>query len=208
MNKNILYIYTSKLKCNILLLYNNNIIKSKKYSYKNHLNVILKELNNIIKNNNININNINLISSINDPINISSIKFGLSISQGLSIGLNIPLIKLSLYEIILYKIKKKNIKNNNNNNILIIINITNNTFLLVICKLKLNKYKIKKYIYNLKEIINYIIYNQNINWIINTNNFKNKIKNFIYNKKIKFINYGYTNNEIIFDIINEKINIL
>ncbi|AZP36391.1 tRNA threonylcarbamoyladenosine biosynthesis protein TsaB [Candidatus Annandia adelgestsuga] len=102
----ILIINISHNICSVALVKNKNIYYLEKTCYKNGNKYILFMIKKILNYNNITIKNINAISFLNGPGHFTNVRVNISVAQGLSFGMNIPLISISILDVIAYKIYK------------------------------------------------------------------------------------------------------
>ncbi|UDG80376.1 tRNA (adenosine(37)-N6)-threonylcarbamoyltransferase complex dimerization subunit type 1 TsaB [Candidatus Annandia pinicola] len=107
----ILIINVNHKKCSVSLIINEKISYLENICYKNGNDHILLMIKEILNNNNLKINQLEAISFLNGPGHFTNIRMNISIAQGLSFGMNIPLISISILDIIAYKLyKKKKVK--------------------------------------------------------------------------------------------------
>lgn len=105
---NILTIDTSMKKCSVALLKSSNhqqsIDMSVEYNCSNKKDHhILVLINNLLKNNNIQLNEINLLACNKGPGNFTNIRNGVCLTQGLAFGLNLPTIGVSTLAMLAHK---------------------------------------------------------------------------------------------------------
>ncbi|XBC40559.1 MAG: tRNA (adenosine(37)-N6)-threonylcarbamoyltransferase complex dimerization subunit type 1 TsaB [Buchnera aphidicola (Nurudea yanoniella)] len=94
MSKTILAFHSSYFDCSISLLHNNNIYHENKKCNQNQTIYILPMIKNILKINFINLHEIKIIAISTGPGNFIGIRTSIAIAQGLSLGLNIPIVTL------------------------------------------------------------------------------------------------------------------
>ncbi|MFT8229645.1 MAG: tRNA (adenosine(37)-N6)-threonylcarbamoyltransferase complex dimerization subunit type 1 TsaB [Enterobacterales bacterium] len=105
----ILAIDTSTDSCSVALMYNtNNIVDDFNITNKKHEKNILPMINSLLIKSNISLNEINAIAYSRGPGDFTSIRVGLSVAQGLSIGANIPLIDVSTLSVLAEHSWRKN----------------------------------------------------------------------------------------------------
>lgn len=186
----ILVINVNHKKCSVSLIINENISYLENICYKNGNEHILLMIKEILNNNNLKIKQLNAISFLNGPGHFTNVRMNIIIAQGLSFGMNIPLISISILDVIAYKLYKKNtVKKilsiiNNNYNEVYIGKYQNIKGLWTIYKQKIS---INKF-FNIKKIISkpYL-------WLIVS------LKGYL---NIKLKNYLLLNNINLFNEIN------
>ncbi|WP_343183369.1 tRNA (adenosine(37)-N6)-threonylcarbamoyltransferase complex dimerization subunit type 1 TsaB [Buchnera aphidicola] len=107
----LLTFYNSKKICSVAIKYNNKIDYIYKFSEKNNHSTILLMINKILLKNFISLKDINYIAFSKGPGSFTGIRIAIIIAQGLSIGLNIPLIGISTLKILAEKGKQITKKN-------------------------------------------------------------------------------------------------
>ncbi|WP_343126377.1 tRNA (adenosine(37)-N6)-threonylcarbamoyltransferase complex dimerization subunit type 1 TsaB [Buchnera aphidicola] len=103
-NYTILALDTSFQNCSIALLHKNILYHFEELCIKNHEKRILKIIIKIIKYSKINFQEINFIACNTGPGHFTGIRISLTIANALSIGLKIPILNFSIFQILSEKI--------------------------------------------------------------------------------------------------------
>ncbi|UAJ65834.1 tRNA (adenosine(37)-N6)-threonylcarbamoyltransferase complex dimerization subunit type 1 TsaB [Candidatus Schneideria nysicola] len=97
----ILAIDTSSEVCSVALINHSKEIIEKMISIpKSHDQYILRMIDNLLKEANISIKHIDLIAFSQGPGNFISLRIGISVAQGIALGINVPLIGVSTLEML------------------------------------------------------------------------------------------------------------
>ncbi|XBC44155.1 MAG: tRNA (adenosine(37)-N6)-threonylcarbamoyltransferase complex dimerization subunit type 1 TsaB [Buchnera aphidicola (Schlechtendalia peitan)] len=187
MSKTILAFDSSMSNCSISLLYKNYIYNNNRICNKNQTKYILPMIQTILKKNSLHLNEIDIIAISKGPGNFIGTRTTIAIAQGLSLGLNIPIIALSTTLII----AEQAFRMFNANRVLIILKI-NNTEMYVIKYIKNKKNywnnKKSKRIFNIEETVK-ILYTLKQKWIVIGNNLELFSENIYKNLIFKHIDF-------------------
>ncbi|WP_343188446.1 tRNA (adenosine(37)-N6)-threonylcarbamoyltransferase complex dimerization subunit type 1 TsaB [Buchnera aphidicola (Neophyllaphis varicolor)] len=111
MSFNILCIDTSTILCSASILINNKKFSIFKICNNNHSKEIFVLIKNLLYKSNLKLNNINLIACGIGPGSFTGIRIAIGIANGISLGINVPVIGISTLAIIAEQVwRKKNIK--------------------------------------------------------------------------------------------------
>ncbi len=113
MNVNILCLETSENFCSVALTSNNELIHQLvDFSYKNHSEILTVLIENLLKERNLSLSNIDAIAISKGPGSYTGLRIGVSVAKGICYSLSKPLIAINTLQIICYAAKeiiKKNI---------------------------------------------------------------------------------------------------
>jgi tRNA threonylcarbamoyl adenosine modification protein YeaZ len=171
---------------NLMLQEDSQIVYKKTIEEKNkHSELLIPEIENILKKFNISYKNLDCVSTIKGPGNFMGLRSGISVAKAIDISTKVPIITMDIFELALFPYKNKK------------------EFVSVI-KANLNNYYIKQYtnkplVLNYEDLLNFILNQEKIKILTNDEKLlklKNSEKfNFIFDNWAKLIYKKFINKE-------------